>query len=59
MMLERKDERLEIRLPADLKRRAAEWAERHDENLSAYVRGAIRDAINSDIIEHHGINTDD
>ena len=59
MELERKDERFESRLLADLKRRAEAWAERNDETLSAYVRGALRDAINDDIIEHHGIDSDD
>jgi predicted DNA-binding protein len=45
-----KDVRLRIRLSTDLKERLKTWAERNDTSVSAYVRQALEEKINEEIL---------
>ncbi|WP_423824522.1 DUF6290 family protein [Salinibacter ruber] len=45
-----KDVRLRIRLSTDLKERLKTWAERNDTSVSAYVRQALQEKINDEIL---------
>ena len=45
-----KCDRLRIRLSPELKSRLETWAERNDTSVSAYVRQALQEKINDEIL---------
>ncbi|MCS4185228.1 DUF6290 family protein [Salinibacter ruber] len=45
-----KSARLRIRLSAELKERLKTWAERNEKSVSAYVRQALEEKINEEIL---------
>lgn len=50
MHADTKDERVRLRVSSQLLERARKWADRHDESLSAYFRGAVRQRMNEDLL---------